>query len=310
MLVVLFLLVLPQSKASAAEASSPPPVTGTAAPLHPVQVRVGIVLVDIGRLDTSTGTYQVDFYMSFRCDEACDPTTFELMNGRATLVDQQDDKPSYKEFRVQATLSHPLELQRYPFDTHELTIVMEDKLKGNTRLVYVPDEEHTYTEVRSINGWQLAPGYRVGVDNHYYKIFDEEFSRFTFGVRIYRPLLAGILKGLVPPIFLTWMGFLSVLMGTEQYRERLGVTTGTLTGTLIFHVSMTAAIPPVAYLTFADIFMIASYSCLFLTYVSTVIQMWLSNTGRLRWIRAVRTASGIAIPAMWIAAQIGNIVHL
>ena len=38
----------------------------------PVRVSVAVYLLSLGRLDTASGTFTADFYLSFRCERPCD----------------------------------------------------------------------------------------------------------------------------------------------------------------------------------------------------------------------------------------------
>jgi hypothetical protein len=82
----------------------------------PHVVRVGVYVLNVGKLDTSTGAFTVDFYLSFSSDNESDPGAFEFANGRATSVDRSVDEPGEKFYRIQASLVDNLNLSRYPFD--------------------------------------------------------------------------------------------------------------------------------------------------------------------------------------------------
>ena len=108
----------------------------------PTVVKVGIYVLNIGKLDTSSGAYTVDFYLSFTSDTPSDPSKFEYSNGRATSTDQSENEPTSKFYRIQASLVSNLDMSKYPFDKHNLTIEIEDKEQTvNTQIyqVYLPD---------------------------------------------------------------------------------------------------------------------------------------------------------------------------
>src|SRR5687768_2067139 len=50
----------------------------------PVRVTVNLEVRNITKLDLTTGSYTVDFYLMFDCDRPCDPSNFELPNGTIT----------------------------------------------------------------------------------------------------------------------------------------------------------------------------------------------------------------------------------
>ena len=290
--------------ATPAKAASP-------AASSPLVVQVGILLLNVGRLDTSTGTYTMDFYLTMRCDRPCDPEPFELANGRITFQQLQEQLPNYKAFRMQAALSVGMDLRRYPFDKHQLGLVIEDSNRDAGSLVYVADTTHSLiaTDLQ-VAGWELSPGIHTRVEPHYYSIFDQTYSHYFASVEIRRPLLASLVKGLLPAIIMTLCGLISLLMSSDKFNQRLSLSTSSLLGTVIYHLTMTSAIPPVAYLTFADRFMIGNYSCLLLTVVTTMLLMHYIDRNDATKTEFVRKWALRTVPPLWASLQVINLLQL
>ncbi|MEM4662491.1 MAG: hypothetical protein QXM75_00505 [Candidatus Diapherotrites archaeon] len=241
---------------------------------EPQKVEVGIYVLNIGKFEVSTGSYTVDFYLSMKCDKPCDPSNFEFMNGRATSVDKIIDEPNEKFYRIQASLAENIDLKKYPFDEHFLTIQIEDKRNTSEKLFYVPDEKSAGIDPSVvIVGWDLI-GYEQEVTDHFYEPYGETYSRFIFKIHIRRILLAAILKTFVPVIFIVIAGLLALLIQEQdKLWTRIGINTSSLIASVMFHLNVTSSIPPVGYLTFADKFMISTYSILLLSLFSTVMMM-------------------------------------
>ncbi len=147
----------------------------------PVQVKVAVYLLGLGRLGTASGSFTADFYISFRCDRPCDIADFEFMNGRATLLDKQLDGPTHKDYRVQAALQDNFDLRRYTFDGHDLSIALEHKLLSTSELVYVPDRQHSGVAPDVVvTGWQLHPGWDAQVGERYFPTTGKRYSDFAF----------------------------------------------------------------------------------------------------------------------------------
>ena len=144
-----------------------------------------------------------------------------------------------------------------------------------------------------------------------------EAARFDFDSSVVRPeakaeltLLAALVKGLLPAIIMTLCGLMSLLMTPDKFNQRLSLATSSLLGTVIYHLTITSAIPPVAYLTFADRFMIGNYSCMLLTVATTMLLMRYLDRGdaaRTEWVRVwgLRT-----VPLLWLGLQIVNLLQL
>jgi len=240
---------------------------------EPTEVAVGVYVLNVGKFDVSAGSYTVDFYLSLKCDRPCYPEKFEFMNGRATSIDKLTDEPSEKFYRIQASLAENIDLRQYPFDSHALTIAVEDKEKTNSELVYKVDQSNSgIDENVIIVGWNLD-GWNAEVTDHYYPAYDETFSRFVFKVNISRVGLTSVLKSFLPVFFMVFVALLSLLLKADKVTTRLTLNISTLLAAVMFHLNLTSSIPPVGYLTFADKFMISTYLILIVVLVSGIILM-------------------------------------
>ncbi|MCS7240422.1 MAG: hypothetical protein NZ651_04180 [Candidatus Bipolaricaulota bacterium] len=237
---------------------------------EPVKVYVGIYVLNLGKFELATGAYTVDFYLSLRADAPVIMDEFEFMNGRAATVDKLIDTPTEKFFRIQANLSQNLDLRRYPFDKHVLTIEIEDKRRTAEELIYVVDEKACGVDPSVIVvGWRLA-GWEAHVVTHAYEIYGETYSRFVFGLQIQRVTLNAVIKSFLPIACMLLVGFLSLLLTPDKVTTRLSLNISTLLGAVMFHVNLTSSIPPVGYLTLADRVMIVTYIILALILLSGV----------------------------------------
>lgn len=286
------------------------PVPGRAEELGqaaPTLVRVGVYILAIERFDTSTESAQLDFYVTLRCDQPCDFGEIEFLNGRATSIDTYRNTPTVREYRVAATLGQDLDLSRFPFDSHDLRILLENKTKFSNELQYVVDERRTAIdpEVR-IPGWQYDRGWEARVENRAYPTLDETFSRYTFSLHLSRPLLAIVLRTLAPPLFIMIGVFASVLLPRRGLANRLTVVTSALVGSILFHLSLVNVLPQLDYLTFADRFMIVNYATIVLALVFTLAAIRQTNLGEFEENRWLALADDILVPVVWVIGQAIN----
>jgi hypothetical protein len=124
---------------------------GEPLPDSPEAVVVGAYINDIQELDFKTNSYAVDLYVWFRWKSPdLDPSkTMEFMNRYAPDDDVRNslyDKPKampdgslYAIIRNQGRFSTKFPLEKYPFDTQYLSVVLEDALSASDKQIYVPD---------------------------------------------------------------------------------------------------------------------------------------------------------------------------
>jgi hypothetical protein len=298
-------------EAAPAARPSPKPVLSSPAPPAPTKVRVGVWLLTVGDVNIATETYDMDLYLIFDCDRPCHPNNFEIMNGRVINRELQNDLPAHKEFRLHAALRKTLDLHDYPFDRHPVSISIEDALLANDKLIYVSDPRTTGIDPGvEIPGWALSGGWQARAENHYYPPFHKAYSRYTFSTTIARPALAAFFKVMLPGMFLVGVGFLALLLGPDRVMQRLTVSTSALLGAMLFHLNLTASIPPIGYLTFADRFMVINYVALTLSVASTVILLYLIDKQRTEQANRVHVLFGVTLPALWIVLQIVDLFVL
>jgi len=137
---VISVLLLTAFGADAVTHASPSPT--------PTQVRAGIYLVNLQKFDLSTGTYDVDFYMWFIWSGNM-TTNYEFMNGKTSSIDIIERREGFLDVRVRGTFLKNLNFKSYPFDTHRLTIEIEDKNLPIEELEFVPDDEESGIDMRS-----------------------------------------------------------------------------------------------------------------------------------------------------------------
>ncbi|MDP3063215.1 MAG: hypothetical protein Q8O40_08415 [Chloroflexota bacterium] len=266
-------------------------------------------LLNVGRLDTTTGAYTMDFYLSLRCDGPCPAgMSFEFMNGRATSTDKIVDETNERIYRIQAALNENLNLRAYPFDKHRLTVAIEDRDLPVDELVYEPDVETSGIDENVIvSGWQLNQDWQAEVvDHHYPESLGGTFSRYVFSITIQRATLSAILKALLPALFIVSVGFLGLILGPDKLLPRLTINTGALTAAVLFHLNLTSSIPPVGYLTYADKFMIINYVALLMGLGATVWLMFVTETKKQEMARRIHRLAGLLTPTVWLSLQLLN----
>ena len=110
-------------------------------PGAPHEVQVGALINDIQQLDLQTHSYTADIYIWFKWeDPEIDPSrTFEFLNPfelwghirsyAGVKPEMLPDGTLYSIAHVQGKFNAKLPLERYPFDTQDLVVIIEDKNK-------------------------------------------------------------------------------------------------------------------------------------------------------------------------------------
>lgn len=277
--------------------------------------KIGMYVLGITDLDIATGSYTMDVYLNILCSDPCntpDPT-FEVMNatGPLEVTDETGDNKgnTSHHYRVRVPLGTNVLLNDFPFDYHLLNMQMEDKILGANKLVYEFDHETSGVDKYAVvSGWQVEEEVTGEVVVHDYPIYSVPYSRLIFNVQIYHPWFSSFMKGLFAAIVIVMVGMLSFLMKYDEISERLALTSSTLVGAILYHLTLTSSIPPVGYMTFADKFMLSNYVIVFLALTVTVRLMLYVNADEKEKALRLHNLTRWSIPGLWVLLTVYLIV--
>ncbi len=111
------------------------------------------------------------------------------------------------------------------------------------------------------------------------------------------------MKGLFAAIVIVMVGMLSFTMRHDATTDRLALTSSTLVGAILYHLTLTSSIPPVGYLTFADSFMMLNYVFVFLALGITVALLLFMDNNEEKKAIWLHSHTRILVPLMWLVAS-------
>ena len=239
-------------------------------------VRVGVYVLNVGKFDLASGTYTMDFYLTMSCGKPnCNMGSFEFMNGRASSLHEIENTPMEKSWRIEANLYSNVDLQDYPFDRHTLAMRIEDTQLTEQNLTYQPDRAGSGLDPSIVVvGWMIT-GWNQSVTNHYYSVYNETYSQYTFSVSLEREPAFGF-EIFIPVFFLSFIALIAMLMygkTSSVLENRVLLTASCLVAAVLFQFSLDNNVPPLGYLTFADKFMIVTYSIIISALVIGIMEL-------------------------------------
>jgi hypothetical protein len=262
----------------------------------PLQVTVGLYVLEIHELDQQASTYKADFYLWMRWRGAFDPTpTIELLNNtdRWTLTmtpiyTKPINLPSgeqLQQFHIQGSFFDALDLRDYPLDRHALTIELEDSTYPSDQLIYVPDTAQSQiSPTLRLPGWHIT-GWHLDEHRHAYatdfgdtSAAPPEYSRLAFALEIERPQSFFRWKLLLPLLIVLLLGC-SVLVVHPTYAEvRLAGPAGALLTLVFLQQAYTETLPETGGLVLLDKIYALAYVVVVGLIVTTIVTS--------HWVRA------------------------
>jgi len=304
--------------------ASPPPLQTKVKPSLQSQAQgaglienVGLYVLGISDLNVASGSYSMDMYLNFKCNQPCntDPNNiaFDVMNatGDPEISEQTSDTEdnTIHYYRVRVPLAENLDLRDFPFDYHHLSMQIEDKIYGTSDLNYEFDPGKSgVDDYAVVSGWEVEKTITAEVLKHDYHIYAEPYSRLIFRVAIYHPWFSSFMKGLFAAIVIVFVGMLSFLMKYDEISERLALVSSTLVGAILYHLTLTSSIPPIGYMTFADKFMYTNYVIISIALGVTVRLMLHLQAGQEAQAKCLHTYTRLLIPIIWVVAMVYLVV--
>jgi hypothetical protein len=262
---VTLLLGLFAFAASAVAADTPdaPNDDEQAAPAeHPaVTMKLGLKVLELSKLDLAAETFQAEFFVTVTCDhEPCKPN-LDVANGKLLgKIEKLKDDPLYKEYKLKAELGALLDFSEYPYDSHALQIVLEDK-GDPEQIKYQIDQEHTGIADKGrfkLPGWDLSQELLpVPVETE--APDGKKVQQVHFYIQAKRPMLMATFKSIVPIVIMMFVAAFTLLLKPKSAAGRLTAATAGLSAIVMFQVAQVGALPPLGYLTRLDKFMIGTY---------------------------------------------------
>lgn len=257
---------------------------------QPIEVEVGLYILDIAHLDLKESEFFADFYIWYKTPEnaSWSPKTIEFMNGtieNATPLSHQmtESKKNLWSQRIKGRFRGRFRLHAYPFDQQNLPIIIEDSDYQKDYVVFKPDiaapvDFAAWTDPGlKIPDWQKSSA-EVSVDTHSY-VTDfgletkkaTEYSRFTFSLNIKRLFMPHLIKFILPLIIIAGMAYMVFYINASEFETQCGICVTALLSAVALHIAQADALPAVGYLVMSDKIFILFYLVIFSALVQTVI---------------------------------------
>jgi hypothetical protein len=183
--------------------------------------------------------------------------------------------PPRKYFRISGSLGTDPDFHRYPFDRHNLPVIIEPRVRNTNEIVFVIDKNSSGLDpLATIPGWEFGESHAY-VMNHTYLGEEIPFSRAVFSYDIQRNTFSTFLKFFLPIMLIIIVSLSSLLM---RVAPRLGLNASMFLAAVLIHWRIADAMPNVAYPTFLDYFMILTYATLMMVLVSGILIIYFTES--------------------------------
>jgi hypothetical protein len=238
---------------------------------EPERCRVGAYVTALNTFDPAADTFQADLWLWSVCQNADRRPleSMEFVNGEAVetqlATSETRGAATWSTRKVRGTFRHDWDERNFPFDRHNLVIVLEEGVDDSRRFVYEADTANSMADpVLQIPGWRLAEFSLRPSLARYATTFGDpdlppgttsEYSRLTLDMEIARADLSGFfnLTAIVYAAFvLSLVTYVMHLESTTAVSHRLGLLAGALFATAVNLVTASTALGSAGGLTLVD----------------------------------------------------------
>lgn len=287
----LIILALSWGISAQARAASGSLTEMTTKPAQAEIVKIGFFAVNVYGVDPAASTFTFDGYVWLRWKGNINPTdTLEFVNAvdksslsKTYLYDSPQTMPDgskYQIMRIESQFFKAFSLSDFPLDNHELTIAVEDSLRGSDELVFEIDRPDSGLSPNfSVSGWSLDGWNTKTYINDYGSNFGDrrvtQASRFTqmnFNIKIARPVSYFVWKLLLPLLVVLCGAWIALLLNPSLTETRAALPASALLTTVFLQQSYTATLPETGGLVLLDQIYVVAYVLIVVTLGRVIVK--------------------------------------
>jgi hypothetical protein len=202
--------------------------------------------------------------------------------------------------RMFGDFSFQADLTDFPFDKQELHFTLVAGQLLQDAVIVTQHQDIGIADTLSVSNWKVnAAGSRSS--EYYIAPLDRTLSRLDFVFQAQR-LTGYYTWQLLVPLFLVVMMTWAVFwMPLEFVAPRVGLVATSMLTLIAYRFSMASVLPPIAYLTRLDKFMVASSVLVFAALAAVVAVTWLEGRGGKIPANRLNMAARLLAPALFLA---------
>jgi hypothetical protein len=274
----------------------------------PAMVKVGLVIREIREFNIQTGGFESDFYLSLTSDKDMPNLSLVFTNGHEVTFTPLADTNTFKLFSVTGKFTTNVDLRRYPYDTQELDLLLEDQKAGIDQLIFLTDKSRTSLDSSfRLSSFGAAGTGAISYKHKYPARFDRDdlyVSRYKFTLTVDRFATSAAFSVFVPAFIIVLISLTGLWVPPDELEVRSNAGAPMLAAAVLFHFSLIQSLPATGYLTHADKLMLGVYLSLLLNMGST----WMLMLGDERWMEHVFKTARWSVPTLTLIIMVLAVV--
>ncbi len=256
-------------------------------------VNVGIIVLDIDTIDGANQSFVANFAVTAQWNDprlASDKDTMRIMDldkvwsPTLQILNQQKLFKTFQDKaevspdgtvihrqRFWGTLSYPMNLKDFPFDSHDLEIkIVSVGNNANDIEFSIADERTGMAEVLTVTDWEVL-GWETYTDELDLGDTLPIIPSVVFEFQAKRLVNFYIIKVLIPLILIVFMSLIVLFIDPAQMGPRFSIAITAILTLIAYRFLLGNLLPKISYLTYMDYFLFGSMFLVFSVLVETSI---------------------------------------
>ncbi|MGD2075923.1 MAG: hypothetical protein PVG38_13545 [Gammaproteobacteria bacterium] len=280
------------------------------------QIRVGVYLVDIPKIDDADQSYVADIFLRYEWrderlasgrDTPCTVPLAAVWNPDVLVVNrrsveslmnqvveiQPDGRVRHLQ-RFYGSFALPLDLTRFPFDKQQLPVTLVARFSPEQLKLIADDELAAMAEKLSNPNWTIgAPLLSSGA---YEVLPGRSIAQLEILFPAERRSAYYIWKLIVPMSFVVFMSWAAFWISPQNIAPRIGLSATSMLTLIAFRLALGSSLPPIPYLTEFDVFTIGATMLVFAALVEAVVTTALWDRERQQLAHRLNHVSKVLFP--------------
>jgi len=269
---------------------------------EPQQIyELGIILVNVGEIDLSTGAADLSFWVTLDTDSIDlsknDPPNIDFINGENLSIQHENViGTDHYEFKVFGTFYNANEFRDWPFSSINLSILIETDAQSIEGIKFLVNEEGSYADEPYIPGWELTST-NFETEDHFYDEDIGTYSRYVGTFTLGKPVTSSFLQGLFPIFLIGIMAVFNFYLNPLDQGLKMNVALGLLLALVFIHLfAVTMLLPPLEYLTLNDKVLTVVYVVIIFSASEILVQRKFNERDDYRKARAINKKMRYILP--------------
>lgn len=260
------------------------------APL-PTKVRLGMRIRQIGTIDEQNGFYNAELTLLERWGAGGlrpDPRPRNAGQAFDIALDETrlDGGQCFREQRYNGQFMTWFRLHRFPFDSQELRLNLEDRAHTDAQMLYDTElwpNTISADAYREIGGWRIAGYPHVAHVKHSTFAFPQGSAHPTLilvEIPVKRQYLFYVTRYFLPLFLIVALAYCLFWIKPDDLGSAASIGITCVLAIITFQITQADHLPRVPYLTIADLVYVVCYAATGLAVIATVREAYLASQGR------------------------------